>query len=83
MKKIDILKKVGGIVVSVGVGAIVTNAIKATSPTSMGTIKKVCVIVGGLVLSSMVSDLAVKYAEETIDNTVKEIKKMVTNGDLN
>ena len=83
MKKIDMLKKVGVIVVSVGVGAIVGNIVKSTSPASVGTIKKVCIGIGGFVLSSMISDLASKYTEQQIDNTVSEIKKMVVNGDLN
>lgn len=83
MKKLDMVKTVGGIIVSVGVGAIVNNIVKSTTPVSMGTIKKVCIGVGGLVLSSMISDKAVKYTETKIDSAVNEIKKMVTNGDLN
>ena len=82
MKKLDMVKKVGGLIVSVGVGAIVTNIVKSTTPTSVGTIKKVCILVGSFVLSGMISDKAVTYTEQTIDNTVVEIKKMVTDGDL-
>ena len=83
MKKIDMIKKIGTLVVSVGVGAIVGNAIKATTPSSINTINKVCIGIGAFVLTGMVSGMAAKYTEEQINETVNEIKKMVTNGDLN
>lgn len=82
MKKMDMVKKVGGIIVSIGVGAIVGNVIKCTTPATMGTIKKVCVAVGSFVLCNMVADSAANYTEQTIDNAVNEVKKMVKNGDL-
>ena len=83
MKKIDMIKKIGTLVVSVGVGAIVGNAIKATTPSSINTINRVCIGIGAFVLTGMVSGMAAKYTEEQINETVNEIKKMVTNGDLN
>ena len=83
MTKLEIAKKVVGIVVSIGVGAIVSNAVKSNTPDSVGALKKVCIGVGAFVIGSMLSDIAVKHMDQTIDNTVKEVKKMVTNGDLN
>ena len=83
MKKIDMIKKIGTLVVSVGVGAIVGNAIKATTPSSINTINRVCIGIGAFVLTGMVGGMAAKYTEEQINETVNEIKKMVTNGDLN
>lgn len=77
MTKIEMIKKVGTLVVSVGVGAIVGNAIKATTPSSINTINKVCIGIGGFVLTSMVCGMATKYTEAQIDETVNEIKKMV------
>jgi hypothetical protein len=82
MNKIEMIKKIGIIVVSVGVGAIVSNTIKSTTPSSIGTIKKFCIGVGGFVLSSMISDKASRYAEQQIDHTVMEIKKMVNNNEI-
>ena len=77
MKKIEILKASVGIIVSVGVGAIVGNGIKSTTPDSVGTIKKVCIGIGAMVLSSMIGDQATKYTETKIDNAVKTIETVV------
>jgi hypothetical protein len=82
MKKVEWVKTVGGIIVSVGVGAIVGNAVKATSPEQLGGIKKLCVGIGSFVLSSMIGDAAVKYTGEKIDSAVTELKKMADDGEL-
>lgn len=79
MEKTEVLKtvkQVVTIVVSVGVGAIVSNAIKHTSPPDMSTIKKLCVGAGGLVLGSMVSDKATEYTDQKIDETAEQMKEM-------
>lgn len=83
MKKIEMVKIAGGIIVSVGVGAIVGNAIKCTTPSHVGTIKKVCIGVGAFILTSMISDKAVQYTEVTISKAIKSIKGMVEKGELN
>jgi hypothetical protein len=77
MKKIEMVKTVGAFIVSIGVGAIIGNGIKATTPAQVGTIKKVCTAIGAIVLSNMVGDAAVKYTEEKIDSAVAGITKMV------
>lgn len=82
MKKLEVIKTVGGIIVSVGVGAIVGNAVKYTTPSNIGTIKKVCIGVGSLVLTSMVGDKAVQYTEKKISDAAKSVKKMVEKGEL-
>lgn len=82
MTNIDMIKKVGGIVISVGVGAIVGNAIKSTTPSTMNMVTKICVGVGAFILTGMASDGAVKYAEGKFDETINQIKNMVENGDL-
>jgi hypothetical protein len=79
---IGIIKKVVGFIVSLGVGSIITNAVKSTTPAQLGPIKKILIWVGSLVLGSMVVDQAVKYADDKIDHTALEIKKMVANGDI-
>jgi uncharacterized membrane protein len=76
MKKIEIVKTVGGIIVSVGVGAIVGNVIKDTTPEDVGKIKKMCIGLGSVVLTNMVGDKAVTYIEDKVDNAVKAIKKV-------
>jgi beta-lactam-binding protein with PASTA domain len=82
MKKVEIVKTVGTIIVGIGVGEIVGNAIKCTTNPSAGKIVKVCVMVAGWILTGMISDKAMDYTEKTIDDTVESIKNMVANGDL-
>jgi len=74
MDQIEKFKTVGGLVISVGVSAIISNVVRATTPARIGVFTKVCMIVGGLVLANMVSDEAVKYAEQKIDKIVKIIR---------
>jgi hypothetical protein len=83
MSKLEIIKKVGGFIVSMGVGAIVNNAVKATTPIFTHPIKRVCIAIGTVVLGAMISDKAVQYTEKTIDETAIEIKKAVHSGELN
>jgi hypothetical protein len=82
MNKLSLIKAVGGFVVSAGVSAIIQNVIKSTTPSSISIYKKVCIVTGAIVLSKMCSDKAVEYADSKIDKTVDQLKKIVTNGDL-
>ena len=82
MKMIDGVKKVTTIVVSLGVGAIVSNIVKSTTPGSVRLVNKVCIGIGAFILSSMISDQATKYTEQKIDETVIEIKNMVKNEEI-
>lgn len=79
MEKKEVLKtvkQVVTVVVSAGVGAIVGNAVRHTSPADMGLFKKACVGVGSLVLGSMLSDKASEYTDAKIDETVEEVQNM-------
>lgn len=70
---IQLLKAGAQLIVSVGTGSIVGNAIKATTPAHMSLIKKTCVSVGGLVISSMIADKASDYAGQQIDDAMDSI----------
>lgn len=74
MKKIEMLKTVSGIIVSVGVSAIVGNAVNFTTPSSIGRIAKICTGAGKVVLASMVSKEASKYTEHKIDEAAAQFK---------
>lgn len=79
MEKKEVLKTVKQVVtliVTAGVGAIIGNAIRHTSPPDMSLIKKAAVGVGSVVLTGMVSDAATDYTENAIDTTVQEVKEM-------
>lgn len=77
--KMEMFKTGVGIVVSVGVGAIVGNAIKSTTPDTIGLVKKACVAVGAFVVSHMIQEKASEYVENKIDNTVKQIEEFGKN----
>lgn len=72
MNAIPIAKMAAEIVVSFGAGAVVSNAIKMSTPANARRFQKVAIGVGGFVLSGMVGDYAVKYATENIDNLVTQ-----------
>lgn len=77
MTKIDALKAASKLVVSIGVGAIVSNAVTFTTPVlAMGLLKRAAVGVGSFVLSCMVSEKACDYTDEKIDAAVVELQKM-------
>ena len=78
MKKksvIDALKFAGSLVISVGVGTVVGDAVKSTSPSNLGAVKKVLVCLGTLVLTDMFTDMATQYTMKKIDDTVSEVKE--------
>lgn len=74
MDPINILKGVTTLVVSTGVGAIVKNAVKATTPEDIKKFSKISIVVGSAVVSSMVADNATNYVRDQIDKGVKTFK---------
>lgn len=77
MKGIKVIKAASKFVVSVGVGAIVSNAIAFTTPIAgVAVLTKAAISVGSFVLSGMVSDKACEYIDEKIDEGVEEAEKM-------
>lgn len=74
--KFETAKQIFGLVVTAGVGVIIGNIVKSTTPTSMNLIKKACAGVGAFVLTDMVGDMAVKYANGEIDEAVSLIEEM-------
>lgn len=77
MNKLEILKGGVEILVSIGVGSIVGNAIKLTTDPEAGKIKKMAIGFGGFVLSQMVSDKAGEYATQKIDSAAEKVSKII------
>ena len=67
----DLLKSAVTLIASAGVGAVVTNAVKATTPDDLKTMNKIFVVVGSMVVAHAVSDMASKYTSEQIDEAGK------------
>ena len=76
MKKLEIIKTGVSLVISYGVGMIVGNLIKCTTPSDIRRITKLCIDASGFILAWTVGDMAAKHAENTIDSTIKTIKDM-------
>lgn len=76
MNPLTISKMIVGTVVSAGAGAVVGNAIKASTPADLKTTQKVSIAVGGFVLSSLVASVASKHTEAQIDETVSQIQQL-------
>lgn len=82
MSKVDVFKGATKFVVSIGVGAIVTNAVTFTTPVlAVGVMKKAAIGVGSFVLGSMLSEKAGEYTDQKIDDALEEIKKQLSEED--
>jgi len=66
MNVLPIVKGAVGLVTSFGAGAVVGNAIKATTPTDMKLLSKISVSIGGVALSSIAGDQSARYIGEQI-----------------
>lgn len=82
MKKIEMLKTGVKVVVSLGVGAIISNITKCTTPSETGKITKICIGAAGIALSGLLGDKVVDYTNKTIDEAVGDVKEMVENEEI-
>lgn len=67
---LPIIKAAAGLATSLGAGAVIGNAIKATTPDNMKLASKILVTIGGVTLSSVAGDAAANYIENLIQNSV-------------
>jgi hypothetical protein len=78
MNKVEMVKGSIGLVVSIGVGAIIGNIVKSTSDNNANIFTKVCVMAGGTVLSAIVGKIAVNYTETQVNEIVNQFKNVVS-----
>lgn len=84
MDKLEIAKQIAELIVCVGVGAVVGNAVKIGTPADAKLLAKAGIAVGGFVLANMTGDFAAQYARRQIDeailqfNLAKEAVTLVT-----
>lgn len=69
-----IARLAAGSVVSTGVGALVGNAIRQSTPADTKKYRKIAIFVGGFVVSSMVAEAAVNYVNKNIDDGIQQFK---------
>lgn len=73
MNALTITKGIVGFVVSAGAAAVVSNAVKATTPEDQKLYAKLLVGAGVFALSSFAGHAAKKRTDEMIDEVVTEI----------
>lgn len=71
---LPIIKGAAGLASSLGAGAVVGNAIKATTPTDLKLAQKILVGIGGVALSSIAGERAAAYIESQIQGVADGIK---------
>lgn len=76
MKKLELLKSAVTLVASFGVGAVVTHAVKATTPVDLKILNRVAVTAGTMAVSYVASDHASKYFGNYIDELTEMIKNV-------
>ncbi len=75
MNWLNIGKTTLGFVTSIGVGNIIGNVVKATTPMGLNTFNKISINIGTFVLSGIVADQATRYLNKEIDSLLSEVKK--------
>lgn len=73
---LSIAKSATELVVSMGVGTIIVNAVKATSPAKMNIANRVLVGVGGYALSGIAWSVASKHVINEIDQAAETLKEL-------
>lgn len=74
MNIVPVVKLAAGLVTSLGAGAVVGNAIKATTPAGMKIASKVLVGIGGVALSTVAGELAATYVEKMIQTAADSFR---------
>ena len=75
---LSIAKSATELVVSMGVGTIIGNAVKATSPANMNLVNRVFVGAGSYALGSLAGSMASKHTVDQLEQTVTQIKELQT-----
>lgn len=76
MKKLEMLKSAVTLAASVGVGAVVTHAVKATTPAELRIANRIAVVIGTTAVSYAASDQASTYFGNYLDEWAEMIKKV-------
>lgn len=76
----ELAKSVVTLAASAGVGAVVTNAVKATTPEDLKIATKITVVIGTFVASRAVADVASTFCSKQIDevrSAVQQARKTI------
>lgn len=73
-KALTVIKLIGGLVISIGVGAVAANLIKSTTPEDVKKVTKICIGVGSFFVAGMAASAASNKFEGTMDSIIKAVK---------
>jgi hypothetical protein len=73
MNAIEIAKGVLGTITAIGVGNIVGNVVKATTPAGLNLFNRASISFGSFIIGGVITDHAVRYLNAELDNLL--IKK--------
>ncbi len=73
-KALTVVKWIGGLVISIGVGAVAANLIKSTTPEDVKKVTKICIGVGSFIVAGMAASAASNKFEGTMDSFIKAVK---------
>jgi len=79
---LKVVKTIGSMVISIGVGAVAVNLIKAASPEDVKKITKICINVGSFFVAGLAASAASKKFESTIDNIVNTITMFMKDNEI-
>lgn len=77
ISKLAILKGVAELSITAGVGVIVGNLVRATTPVESSRITKILVTIGGYGLTGVLGDLSGKYVANQIDTYGNKFKDLL------
>jgi hypothetical protein len=84
MEKINKLALFKGAVefaISAGVGIIVGNLVKATTPPDIGRFQKIVVAIGSYGLTVVLGDISAKHISEQIDSYAEKVNNLLNPSD--
>jgi hypothetical protein len=69
---IEIIRIVGGFIISTSVGSVIENAITFTTPITLSIAQRVLTRVGGIVLTSMIAEKSSDWVEDKVKEVLKK-----------
>lgn len=75
----DVIKAMVGLAASAGVGVIVRNAVKHTTPLNVSRTDKVLIGVGSLAISGILSNYTISYTNDQVDFVYKTVENIRLN----
>ncbi len=74
---LGIVKGVTELAVSAGVGVVVGNVVKATTPYDLNKFQRIIVGIGAYGLGGVLGDLSAKYISSEIDGYAERVKNLI------